>query len=83
MHDDVLEVSVVGGAHPDWGEQVIAFVAAKPGRQINSAALDDLCLQNIARFKRPKQYIAIAELPKNSYGKVLKTELRAQLLDKG
>ena len=83
LHDDVLEVSVVGGAHPDWGEQVIAFVAAKPGRQIDSAALDDLCLQNIARFKRPKQYITIAELPKNSYGKVLKTELRAQLLDKG
>lgn len=80
LHDDVLEVSVVGGAHPDWGEQVVAFVAAKPGRQVSSAALDELCLQNIARFKRPKQYIPIEELPKNSYGKILKTELRERLL---
>jgi acyl-CoA synthetase (AMP-forming)/AMP-acid ligase II len=79
LHDDVLEVSVVGGEHPDWGEQVIAFVAPKPGRQVDSAALDELCLQNIARFKRPKRYIPITELPKNSYGKVLKTELRTQL----
>ena len=37
------------------------------------------CLENIARFKRPKDYYAIDELPKNNYGKVLKTELRKRL----
>ena len=41
--------------------------------------LDKLCLDNIARFKRPKTYIQIDELPKNNYGKILKTELRALL----
>ncbi|MFK7963096.1 MAG: AMP-binding protein [Burkholderiaceae bacterium] len=76
QHDDVLEVSVVGRAHADWGEEVIAFVAAKPGRQVTDDALNELCLRNIGRFKRPKQYIYIEELPKNSYGKILKTALR-------
>ena len=41
--------------------------------------LDALCLASIARFKRPKLYRFVAELPKNNYGKVLKTELRKQI----
>lgn len=76
QHEDVLEVSVVGRIHADWGEEVVAFVAAKPGRQVTDEVLDELCLRNIGRFKRPKQYVYIEELPKNSYGKILKTELR-------
>jgi long-chain acyl-CoA synthetase len=44
--------------------------------RINEERLNTLCLENIARFKRPKAYIAIDALPKNNYGKVLKTELR-------
>ena len=43
------------------------------------AALDALCLDHLARFKRPKRYVFVDALPKNNYGKVLKTELRAQL----
>jgi long-chain acyl-CoA synthetase len=76
LHADVLEVSVVGRAHPDWGEEVIAFVVPKPGCALDDAALDRLCLEQIARFKRPKSYVHLPELPKSSYGKVLKTELR-------
>ena len=79
QHAGVLEVSVVGRHHHDWGEEVIAFVVTKPGQVVNDHELDQLCLDNIARFKRPKQYVHIDELPKNSYGKVLKTELRARL----
>jgi long-chain acyl-CoA synthetase len=41
--------------------------------------LDALCLQEIARFKRPKRYEVVSALPKNNYGKVLKTELRQRL----
>ncbi len=79
LHPAVLECSVVGRSHPDWGEEVIAFVVPKPGQVVHDHELDHLCLDNIARFKRPKRYITIDELPKNSYGKVLKTELRARL----
>ena len=38
--------------------------------------LDALCLDGIARFKRPKDYVFVSALPKNNYGKILKTELR-------
>ena len=41
--------------------------------------LDRLCLDSIARFKRPKHYRFVDALPKNNYGKVLKTELRRLL----
>lgn len=71
-HKDVVEVSVVGRPHADWGEEVVAFVVGTA----DPVELDRLCLENIARFKRPKDYIAVDELPKNNYGKVLKTELR-------
>ena len=40
--------------------------------------LDRLCLSEIARFKRPKDYVFVAALPKNNYGKILKTELRTR-----
>lgn len=76
---EVEEVSVVGRPHPEWGEDVVAFVVMAGGGALDRAALDRQCLDNIARFKRPKDYIQLAELPKNNYGKVLKTELRKQL----
>jgi long-chain acyl-CoA synthetase len=78
-HPDLVEASVVGRPHPEWGEEVIAFVVAKPGTEIRIAELDALCLDHIARFKRPKDYRFVDTLPKNNYGKVLKTELRNRL----
>jgi long-chain acyl-CoA synthetase len=78
-HPDLVEASVVGKPHPEWGEEVIAFVVTKPGTEIGIAALDALCLDHIARFKRPKDYRFVDTLPKNNYGKVLKTELRNRL----
>jgi long-chain acyl-CoA synthetase len=54
-------------------------VVARPGQQPTEAALDAHCLERIARFKRPKRYLFVDSLPKNNYGKVLKTELRARL----
>jgi len=79
MHPGVLECSVVGRPHADWGEEVVAFVVARPGESPTPDQLDSLCLEHIARFKRPKAYRMVDALPKNNYGKVLKTALRAQL----
>jgi acyl-CoA synthetase (AMP-forming)/AMP-acid ligase II len=79
LHPAVAECSVVGRPHPEWGEEVVAFVVARPGSKLTSEDLDRLCLDNIARFKRPKDYRFIDALPKNNYGKILKTELRALL----
>ncbi len=76
---NVAEVAVVGAPDAEWGEVVVAFVVPQAGRTIDTRALDALCLQEIARFKRPKRYEVLSSLPKNNYGKVLKTELRKQL----
>jgi long-chain acyl-CoA synthetase len=71
-HPQVREASVIGRPDREWGEIVVAYVVgeAKPNE------LDKLCLTEIARFKRPKDYVFVPALPKNNYGKILKTELR-------
>ena len=78
-HPAVAECSVVGRPHPEWGEEVVAFVVA--GRPVPPAELDAFCLEHIARFKRPREYRFVQGLPKNNYGKVLKTELRRLAAD--
>ncbi|GIS89616.1 MAG: hypothetical protein CM1200mP18_23260 [Gammaproteobacteria bacterium] len=60
-------------------KEVVAFVVLKPGGKASKEELDNFCLENIARFKRPKSYRFLDSLPKNNYGKILKTELRQQL----
>ncbi|MDP2987524.1 class I adenylate-forming enzyme family protein [Hydrogenophaga sp.] len=75
----VAEVAVVGVPDAEWGESVVAFVVMAPGLQTTTEALDQHCLAQMARFKRPKRYEIVTELPKNHYGKVLKTELRQRL----
>jgi long-chain acyl-CoA synthetase len=57
---------------------VVAYVVGK----VAPAELDALCLSHIARFKRPKDYVFVDALPKNNYGKILKTELRTLDLKK-
>ena len=79
LHPGVLEASVIGRRSQEWGEEVVAFVVKKTGAEVRDAELDNLCLQNIARFKRPKAYFFIDALPKSNYGKILKTELRERL----
>ena len=66
QHDAVLEASVVGRFHPDWGEEVVAFVALKPGGKASKQDLDNFCLENISRFKRPKNYRFLDSLPKTN-----------------
>jgi fatty-acyl-CoA synthase len=74
-HPAVSEACVVGPPDTEWGEIVVAFIVGT----VDPADLDAHLLQRIARFKRPKRYLVVDELPKNSYGKVLKRDLRRQL----
>ena len=75
-HPAVREASVVGKVDPQWGEIVVAFIELVDGLSVSEAELDGLCLDNMARFKRPKHYRFIDAMPKNNYGKILKRELR-------
>ena len=78
-HPAVAESAVVGLAHPDLGEAVAAFVVAEP---VGTSDLDELAsdladtLGDLARFKHPKRYVFVEDLPRNAMGKVLKAELR-------
>jgi acyl-CoA synthetase (AMP-forming)/AMP-acid ligase II len=74
-HPGVAEAGVVGAPDAEWGEIVVAFIVG----DVSAAELDAHLLERIARFKRPKRYEFVDALPKNSYGKVLKRQLRARL----
>jgi len=75
-HPAISEAAVIGRPSAEWGEDVVAFIVIKPGEMCSESDLDTWCRSEIASFKKPKQYEFCDELPKNSYGKILKTELR-------
>jgi acyl-CoA synthetase (AMP-forming)/AMP-acid ligase II len=79
-HPAVREVAVLGCKDIEWGETVTAFIALEPGQKTTPEQLDSFCLEKIARFKRPKIYAFVDELPKSAYGKVLKRALEDQIV---
>jgi long-chain acyl-CoA synthetase len=81
QHAAVQEASVIGRPDAEWGEVVVAYVVARA--PVTSAELDAWCQQQIARFKRPRRYRFVDTLPKNNYGKVLKTSLREDEAQRG
>jgi long-chain acyl-CoA synthetase len=84
LHPAVAEVAVVGRPDPQWGESLVAYVVPRSAPPADLAAqLDAHCLDHIARYKRPKAYRIVDALPKNHYGKVLKTELREREAQSG
>jgi long-chain acyl-CoA synthetase len=83
-HAGVADVAVIGVPDEEWGERVIAFIVPTPASSHEAPelqrALEEHCLESMARYKRPKEYHLVSQLPRNGAGKVLKTELRATLL---
>ncbi|MDD1977088.1 MULTISPECIES: class I adenylate-forming enzyme family protein [Pseudomonas] len=79
LHPQVFEVCVVGEADAEWGESVVAFVVTRDNQPLDERSLTAWFIERMASFKKPKKYLFLDELPKNSYGKVLKTTLRQRL----
>ena len=75
-HPQIRDVGIIGDSHDNWGEIVKAFVVADDG--LSAEELDDWCLENddLADFKRPREYVFIDELPRNPSGKILRYRLR-------
>ncbi|KZN22954.1 long-chain fatty acid--CoA ligase [Haladaptatus sp. R4] len=77
-HADVFEAAVVGVPDDEWGEKVVAYVAAESGT--TAETLDSFLLRSddLADFKRPREYAFVDELPKTPSGKIQKFELREE-----
>ena len=76
-HPDVSEVAVIGVEDAEWGERVRAFVVARPGAELDEAALKHWCRERLAGPKVPRDYVFLEALPRNQTGKVLKRDLRS------
>ena len=72
----VAESAVVGVPHADFGEAVVAIVVARPGEALDAAHIQASLKASIANFKVPKKVYVVAELPRNTMGKVQKNILR-------
>jgi long-chain acyl-CoA synthetase len=75
-HPAIAEVAVVGVADDTWGERLKVFAVLKPGQTLDADGLAQFCGGKLAAYKIPKDFAAVASLPRNANGKVLKTELR-------
>jgi len=79
---EVQECAVIGLPDPEWGERVTAYIIPQPGETIDKDELKAFLKTRLAPFKVPKEFHAVSELPKSPAGKILKRELRTQMLSK-
>jgi len=75
-HPAVLEASVIGVAHPNWGETIRAIAVARPGSAITEMELIEWCRERLTHFKCPTSAVFTDTLPKGGTGKVQKNVLR-------
>ena len=78
-HPDVAEAGVCGQADAQWGQVPIAFVRVKDEGVVTTSALTTYAAQRLARYKQPHAVYRVAQLPRNSSGKLLRRELRGLL----
>ena len=74
----VVESAVIGVPHPDFGEGVTAVVVREAGAVLDEASVIASLQDRLARYKQPKRVIFVADLPRNTMGKVQKNVLREQ-----
>lgn len=77
-HPDLAEVAVVGVPDEKWGEVGRAFLVARNGRTPAPEELTGFCRERMARFKVPRHWTFLPELPKNDTGKIDRRQLSAR-----
>ncbi len=78
---DVAAVAVVGCPDPLYGEEVVAVIVRRPGSTLTGSQAAAWAGQRVAKTKLPRQFVFLAELPLGGTGKVLRRQLRQQILD--
>lgn len=78
QHPAVHEVSVIGVPDTKWGEAIVGVVSLVQGASSSERELIAFCRDHIASYKKPKRIEFVDNLPKNNYGKIVKSELRAK-----
>jgi long-chain acyl-CoA synthetase len=78
---EVEECAVIGLPDKEWGERVAALIVPKAGQSVVPEELKSFLKSRLSPFKVPKEYVAVSELPKSPAGKILKRELRKQILE--
>ncbi|WP_245807796.1 AMP-binding enzyme [Halobacillus massiliensis] len=73
-HSDVVECAVIGEAHEVFGEEIVAYVVVK--NDLDEKELSAYCERNLAKYKNPRVFRFLEELPKTVTGKILKGPLR-------
>jgi long-chain acyl-CoA synthetase len=80
-HPGVQECTVIGLPDKEWGERVTALIIPKPGPSLDTKELSRYLKSHLSPFKVPKEYRVYDEFPKSAAGKILKRELRKEILD--
>ncbi len=75
---EVADIAVVGVDDPDFGQRLVAYIVPVPGAEPSEEQLTDHVRANLARFKVPREFHFVDELPRNATGKILKRELRGR-----
>ncbi|HZM83963.1 MAG TPA: long-chain fatty acid--CoA ligase [Candidatus Limnocylindrales bacterium] len=78
-HPAVAEAAVIGVPHQEWGEEVAAAVALKPGTTATEQELIDFVKERIAAYKYPRQLWIMDSLPKTATGKILRREVASSV----
>jgi acyl-CoA synthetase (AMP-forming)/AMP-acid ligase II len=75
-----MDCAVVGLPDADWGEKVIAVIELKAGASATAEEFVAICREKLGSLKTPKQVLFWESLPRSPVGKVLKKDVRAQLV---